>query len=155
MPARPERGRSDRRSTARAQCAVRTTRRSAVRKRLNLPRDACAIWILAPTTPTVMVATMIARLAQNRHATMVEAGATSTHHWNGPLPDPMRRIMSLGFMNDTGDTLGSPPAIQVAAVRMSHGTIQSAMSPPLVPMSRHAWDRCRGAAAISQLHDAP
>jgi hypothetical protein len=96
-----------------------------------------------------MAPIMITRLAQNLHTTTGDVGATSTHNWNAPLPDPMRRTISPGLMNATSETLGCPPAIQVAAVRISHGTIHSERIAQLVPMSCHVRDRYRGAAAIS------
>ncbi|MGA8360287.1 MAG: hypothetical protein WB793_01550 [Candidatus Dormiibacterota bacterium] len=96
-------------------------------------------------------AAISARLVQNFHATTVDAGDTNTHHSKGRIPEPMRRNTSLGLMKAAGDALGRPPAIQVAAVSATHGTNQSAIRTATAPISRHACDRYRGAADMSQL----
>ncbi len=106
----------------------------------------------APMAPLVTVAIVNPRLAQNCHATTGDLGATSRHHSSALVPDARRRMISPGLMNATGDALGWPPAIHVAAVRTSHGTIQSATSAALVQTSREAWVRGRGVAAIGPHH---
>jgi|GEM_PF-5742368 len=97
----------------------------------------------------VPVAANSPRPLQNRHATTGDLGPTSTHHCKGPLADATRRKTSVGSTKATGDTLGRPPALQVATVNVIHGTIQSESSTPIVQTSRHAWVGCLGAAAIS------
>jgi len=79
-PRRPGRPRSDRRSAARAQRPVRTTRRAAGRSCPKGPVANRASCIRVPMTPTVTVQTMSDRAVQNFQTTTVEVGLTSTHH---------------------------------------------------------------------------
>jgi hypothetical protein len=99
-------------------------------------------------TPIVTVLTMSDRAVQNFQTTTVEVGLTSTHHCNGPMPDAKRRTSAPGLMNATGETLGSPPAINVATVSANHEHIQTVTSNAAMPISRQAWVRYCGAAAI-------
>src|ERR1039458_1478145 len=71
------------------------------------------------------------------------------------MPDAKRRGRAEGGMDATGETLGSPPAINVATVSANHEHIQTVTSNAPMPMSRHAWVRYRGAAAINHLTVRP